>query len=960
MEHTIQRSRIKPRSLRVGYFNANGLLKQREEIATFLRDHQIDVFLIQETFLKPGSRSPRIANYEVVRDDRTTSALGGTLIYFKRSLHCIPVEAPRLTFIEASVCRIGMTGHPSIYLVSAYLSPGNQKSLLDTDIEALANIGDSVLVAGDLNAKNVMWNCHSNSPRGRKLEQFAERYNFDILAPGEPTHYPEVVTYRPDILDIVLLKNVNLLVDSLEVFHELDSDHRPVILDLTPPDGRAPHSPIVETKVVVDWKKLEGDLQAASSPHLDAIPDQISSPEDTLLAIDSLTKHVQSVVNESSRRVPAMPDHRWSLPDDVRALMTEKNRATRAYDSYPTDENRSHLRALQREVKYRINDMRNSRWDRKLEEIEPTHQAFWQLTRSLKAHKADPMPPLTRPNGLTPAFEDDEKAECLADSLESQCSPSSLPCDQAHLSLVEAEVASRSLLPPSGEPLPPVTPEEVEFTIKDLHPKKSPGSDGITNKVVKHFPAPLIALLAAIFSAAMSNASFPQSWKEAIVIGIRKPGKPASEPSSYRPISLLNTLGKLYERIIYSRLKDVIASKSLIPIEQFGFRARHSCVQQVHRIVEHIVERFPQNIRTGALFFDVAKAFDKVWHDGLVYKLYTLGVPDRLVLIIRDFLTNRTFRYRLEGVLSSPRPIRAGVPQGSVLSPILFSLYTSDIPKQPMTQVALFADDTAVFTSHRSPNYTHRILQSYANALGDWFRKWRIEVNPEKSAAVYFSPGLTRKLPKPVELFGKPIPWVKEVKYLGVILDRRLSFASHIKRVRNRAAFVLNRLHPLINKKSKLSLRNKVRIYKTCIRPIMTYAGVTFAHVAPRHIHRLQTLQNKFLRKATGAPWYLRNEDLHIDLELPTIVQYLKSLSRKYFDSAPHHPNELVRAAADYDSYISSAEAIRRHHVLRRPKHVLKDPDDDITLAIEAHNQLVQPNTAHRHRPRRRGRGPSD
>ncbi|MBL2440209.1 reverse transcriptase family protein, partial [Klebsiella pneumoniae] len=145
-----------------------------------------------------------------------------------------------------------------------------------------------------------------------------------------------------------------------------------------------------------------------------------------------------------------------------------------------------------------------------------------------------------------------------------------------------------------------------------------------------------------------------------------------NHPTSYRPISLLMSLGKLYERLLYKRLRDFVSSKGILIDEQFGFRTNHSCVQQVHRLTEHILVGLnrPKPLYTGALFFDVAKAFDKVWHNGLIFKLFNMGVPDSLVLIIRDFLSNRSFRYRVEGTRSSPRSLTAGVPQGSVLSPL--------------------------------------------------------------------------------------------------------------------------------------------------------------------------------------------------------------------------------------------------------------------------------------------------
>lgn len=952
-------SRLKPRSLKIGFFNADGLLKQKEEIGAFLRDHQLDVLLIQETFLKPHHRDPRIANYQLVRNDRTHAPKGGTVIYYKRSLHCVPIDTPNLAHIEASVCRIGMTGHSSITLVSAYIScQAPSATPIQTDIQTLLALSDSVLIAGDLNAKHVAWCSHSCNPRGNALYHLSSVHHFDIIAPMTPTRFPYTLgDQRPDVLDIALLKNVNLRIRSIEALDELQSDHRPVILDLISRVGPSDPGQPPPTKMVTDWRKLKDLLQATSSAHLDAIPDTLETVEDTNGAVESLTKHVQSAVNECSRQVPAIDD-RWKLPDEVRALMTEKNAAIRALRTYPTDANRAFARSLQRKVSDRVKELRDDRWGKFVGSLKPTHHAFWDLQRKLKSKQESPMPPLKRPDRSI-AFDDDEKSECLADSLEAQCSPSTLPSDKDHLDKVNALVDRKAAEPPSEDPdnpLPPVSADEVLSIVKNLKPRKAPGSDGITNKVIKLFPGSLIILMTAIFNASLSLNLFPHAWKEATVIGIHKPGKPASEPTSYRPISLLNILGKIYERIVYMRLKDFAESRSLLPNEQFGFRAKHSCVHQVHRIVEHISAGFQKSLYTGMLFFDVAKAFDKVWHNGLLYKLYQLGVPDRLVLIIRDFLSDRSFRYRIEGVLSSPRPIRAGVPQGSVLSPLLFTLFTSDIPvNKSKTKLALFADDTAIYYTGRSGDVISRSLQSAANALGAWFRKWRIEVNPEKSAAVLFC-RLWKDQPvlRPISMFGKAIPWESQAKYLGVILDNHLTFSKHLKAVRARAAFALGRLHHLLNAKSKLSLRNKVRLYVTCIRPIMTYASVVFAHSSDNRLHRLQTLQNRFMRMATGAPHYMRNVQLHVDLKLPTIRQYLKRLSKRYFESAARHPNPLLVSAV---SYVPS-----RISKIRRPRHALTYPDDAITICQEKTAARAKAlNTVQNRRPlfRPRRRGPS-
>ena len=187
------------------------------------------------------------------------------------------------------------------------------------------------------------------------------------------------------------------------------------------------------------------------------------------------------------------------------------------------------------------------------------------------------MPPLIRPDH-TIAADDTEKAECLADSLEAQCTPSGQPCDPSHIERVDSAVAEWASTPPQGEPLRPTSTDEVKALIKNLKDRKAPGPDKISNRTFKSLPAQFISLLVIIFNSLLKSCSFPDKWKEAIVIGIAKPNKPRNLPSSYRPISLLSCLGKLYERIILIRLSEAVETYCPLINEQFGFRKRHSAI----------------------------------------------------------------------------------------------------------------------------------------------------------------------------------------------------------------------------------------------------------------------------------------------------------------------------------------------------------------------------------------------
>ncbi|GBP86540.1 Probable RNA-directed DNA polymerase from transposon BS [Eumeta japonica] len=291
-----------------------------------------------------------------------------------------------------------------------------------------------------------------------------------------------------------------------------------------------------------------------------------------------------------------------------------------------------------------------------------------------------------------------------------------------------------------------------------------------------------------MFNACLQNCDFPPAWKEAEVIGIHKPGKPRDLPASYRPISALSGLAKLFERVLKTHLSDHLLGKGLIIDEQYGFRPAHSCPQQVLRLVEYVTEGFKNKHKTVDVFFDVAKAFDR-------------------------------------------RAI---------------------------------------------------------DKLGQWFRLWRIEVNPEKSAAIQFKYSKRRNkfvvdydTPN-LKMLNARIPWQQSYKYLGVTLDRNLLFRDHIVRVKKTALFYRARLGAMLGRKSKLSRRNKRTIYKMCIRTVMTYASPVFVHAAPKTLYKLRIIQNKFCRSATDAHWCVLNSVLHRDLELPTISKYKKDASKRF------------------------------------------------------------------------------
>jgi hypothetical protein len=259
---------------------------------------------------------------------------------------------------------------------------------------------------------------------------------------------------------------------------------------------------------------------------------------------------------------------------------------------------------------------------------------------------------------------------------------------------------------------------------------------------------------------------------------------------------------------------------------------------QLARLVERITRNFGEKRLTGAVFLDVAKAFDTVWIDGLLYKLTLLNFPSYLVHTISSYLRGRTFEASFLTATSSRRGMQAGVAQGGLISPVLFSLYVNDMPSPSRhVELALCANDTAIIATSRRPSLFVSYLESYLSDLQRWLSEWRIAINVSKSTAIIFARAGRRFIqPRPVTLFGEPIQWVDTTRYLGVILDTRLTWSRHIDQVRKRTS----PLGHLLNRRSVISVRNGVLLYKQIIRPMIDNACAVWTSAARTHIRKLE------------------------------------------------------------------------------------------------------------------------
>lgn len=324
---------------------------------------------------------------------------------------------------------------------------------------------------------------------------------------------------------------------------------------------------------------------------------------------------------------------------------------------------------------------------------------------------------------------------------------------------------------------------------------------------------------------------------------------------------------------------------NLIPDEQFGFRPRHNTNLLAARIVNDIFEGYNKKMNTALLLLDMEKAFDTVWHLGLIYKVaVTYNIPLYFISLLSSYLSGRCFQVRIENAYSLPGNLKSGVPQGTVLSPLLYTLYVADFPTFPLTNLALYADDTAIYSQSFYAQAAKQRLAHHLTKILPYFQEWKLTLNATKTELVVFTRKFTNnRIINPLIVDGAEIKQKKVAKYLGVRLDDRLSFQNHISYTLSRTFSAQQKLYPLTCPKSHLSPFNKLLIYKTIIRPALTYGAPIWCSISDTQRKRLQVFQNRILRGVLSAGRYTRIQDLHEFTGVEYISQYIDSLSETFY-----------------------------------------------------------------------------
>ncbi|KAL9960121.1 hypothetical protein ACROYT_G033530 [Oculina patagonica] len=372
-------------------------------------------------------------------------------------------------------------------------------------------------------------------------------------------------------------------------------------------------------------------------------------------------------------------------------------------------------------------------------------------------------------------------------------------------------------------------PDVVGFFYKSpLKRKKATGLDNLPPGLLKDAAEVITKPLIFIINLSLATGVVPTDWKVAKVIPLFKSGSTA-EIDNYRPISILSTLSKILERAVYKQVVTHLERNGLISEHQFGLRSNRSTELAVTLFTDLIRKEAGGGKATGAVFIDLTKAFDTISHSVLLEKLSCYGIQDNELNWFTDYLFLRKQLVQFKGVLSEPNPVFTGVPQGSILGPLLFLIYFNDV-HQPLrySKIITYADDTVIFTSSKDLDAIQHNLGEDIKSLADWFRDNELIINLKKGKTEVMLFGTAKRLNcfdgKELNLTvnGCRINTTTTYKYLGVHLDPTLNLDTHFFKTYKKAAGRVNLLRRI---RSNIDVFSAERIYRTMIMPIFTYCG---------------------------------------------------------------------------------------------------------------------------------------
>ena len=407
-----------------------------------------------------------------------------------------------------------------------------------------------------------------------------------------------------------------------------------------------------------------------------------------------------------------------------------------------------------------------------------------------------------------------------------------------------------------------ISQQDILDVLVLLDTSKATGPDYISPKLLKNGASELCGPLAQLFNKSLQLCVFPSDWKIANVIPVYKNKGGKEFLANYRPIALLSLLAKVMGKCVFKHFFNFLTSNKLITKLQSGFMPGDSTENQLLCIANDIGKALDDGKEVRVIFCDISRAFDRVWHKGLLYKLEKIGIRGPLLAWFKSYLSNRKQKVVIGGKESELLEIKAGVPQGSILGPVLFLIYINDIINDISCSIKLFADDTSLYIVVEDEYLAAEMLNSDIEKIHNWSTKWLVNFNPGKTEAMTISKKQRKPHHPPIYMNNIMIKEVETHKHLGLNFHEDGNWNYHVEEIIKKASIRLNLLRSL---KYKLKRNQLQTIYFSFIRPILEYSSAVWDNIPEFLKNQIENLQLEAARIVTGCTKLCSKSKLYED-----------------------------------------------------------------------------------------------
>ncbi|CAH2086476.1 unnamed protein product [Euphydryas editha] len=797
-----------------------------------------DIILLTECWLCSDKPTPNIANYSFYASSRNTNRSDGVIAYFKKTINA---DLKEIDLRDASCVQIHIK---NIILLAIYRSPSvtNVDPFLETLNQHLQLIekNKNIILMGDININTI----------ARETEQCGEHRNrlnyLEMLGTHGIMMGHNLPTRGNNSLDHVMLKIDRKYISAqVAILNTTVTDHDMVLLHLAKVSVKI-HN--IKTKTVVDYK---GALLNLKNRNLFDLLN-LTDPE---VLTNSLVQNIADSLKENTCKITITKSKLLLKPWITQGMLRCIRHRDRLWHKLRSNPSNEILGISYRRYRNFCNNLvKNSKrkYDRKLlQDSSSNPRTLWSNIATITHQKRK----TTDSSKLLQIQHSPKESVEVVNKFFTNIGKSlAEKIDQANTTHQYNLVTNLSSFVFLN-----TDPKEVHTVISQLKTTSAPGYDNIPTSFLKLAGLEVAPIISHLVNLCFAKGVFPTQLKESIITPIYKNGA-TDDVSNYRPISVLPSISKVIEKLINSRLKNYLNKFNLLSASQFGFRTGRSTVDAVEALTSVIIDHLDGRGKCLTVFLDLKKAFDTVSFPILLQKLERIGIRGAALNLFEDYLNNRTQRVKIDGMVSEKTYTTYGVPQGSVLGPTLFLIYINDLCNLNLenTRIFSYADDTALVFTGESWDEVKAVAENGLRLVADWLRCNLLTLNTSKTNYMCFTvtnrtqPDCNFNIkihnnhhPDDISCTCPSIERVFATKYLGVMVDHRLSWLPHVELVAGRL-IKLMWIFKILRHVAGQKLLNQ--IYYALAQTITTYCITIWGAASKTHLIVLERAQRALLK----------------------------------------------------------------------------------------------------------------